>query len=188
MDSFNQINNLRSFKKINVVGTSGSGKSTLSKKIADKLGAKYIGLDELHWLPNWQGRTDEDLFELLRKQIQCEAWVVDGNYNRTTPIKWKDVEVIVLVDLPFWLTLYQAITRAIKRAISGEELWPGTGNVETFSRSFLSRDSIILWTIKTYKKVKRRYEEVMVDPQYRHIKIIRLCSREECQKFLDGLS
>lgn len=101
MDSINQIDNVKNFKKINVVGTSGSGKSTLSKEIADKLEAKYISLDKLHWLPNWQTRRDEDFFELLEKQLNCEAWVVDGNYNRTVPIKWKGVEVVVWVDLPF---------------------------------------------------------------------------------------
>ncbi|HGM6936289.1 TPA: adenylate kinase, partial [Serratia marcescens] len=37
------------------------------------------------------------------------------------------------------------------------ELWPGTGNRESFRRSFFSRESIVLWTIRTYSKNRRKY-------------------------------
>jgi adenylate kinase family enzyme len=181
MNSYNQI------KKFNVVGTSGSGKSTLSKKIAAKIGGRYIGLDELHWGPNWTSRPDEELFSKLENALDCETWVVDGNYHRTAPIKWKEVEAVVWVDLPFWLTVYQALMRAIKRTASGKEIWPGTGNVESFSRTFLSRESVLLWTITSYKRVKKRYLELIEDPAYNHIKFIRLRSRKEVRNFLHTL-
>ena len=173
--------------KINVVGTSGSGKSTLSKRIAEKIGGRYVGLDEIYWGPNWTERGDEELFTKLEDSLRCDAWVVDGNYHRTAPIKWKDVEAVVWVDLPFWLTIYQAFTRALKRTLSGNEIWPGTGNVESFSRTFLSKDSVLLWTITSYKNIKKRYLEIMKDPRYAHIKFVRLRSRKEINKFVRNL-
>lgn len=184
MNSFDQIKN---FKKFNVVGTSGSGKSTLSKKLAQKINGRYIGLDELNWLPNWQSCNDEELFKKLKEELNCDAWVVDGNYNRTAEIKWKEVEAIVWIDLPFWLTFYQAVTRALKRTLSGKELWPGTGNVETFSRTFLSRDSILLWTISSYRRVKKRYLKLMENPIKDDVKFYRLRSRREVKAFIESI-
>jgi hypothetical protein len=74
--------------------------------------------------------------------------VLDGNYNRSRPVKWRDVDLVVWVDYSFARTLRQAVWRAISRASRGQELWPGTGNCESFRRAFFSRDSIILWTSK----------------------------------------
>ena len=40
--------------RLAVIGTSCSGKSTLAKKVANKLGIRYIEQDKLFWLPHWQ--------------------------------------------------------------------------------------------------------------------------------------
>ena len=47
--------------------------------------------------------------------------------------------------------------RVPTRAASKRELWPGTGNRESFRRSFFSRESIVLWTVRTYAKNRRKY-------------------------------
>lgn len=172
------------FKRINIVGTSGSGKSTLGKKIAEIIQAPYVGFDELFWLPNWQEKPDEQFFPDLEKALQGDSWVLDGNYNRTKSIKWKNVQAVVWIDLPFWLNLKQAITRAIKRAWSKEEIWPGTGNYETFKKSFFSKDSIILWTITSYKGIVERYEKEMNSKENAHITFIRLKNYKDIEIFL----
>ena len=76
----------------------------------------------------------------------------------------------------------------IKRSITGEELWIGTGNRKTLKKSFFSKDSIILWTIKTHKKVRFKYESFMNDKDYSRIKFIRLRSPSESEKFLKQIS
>ncbi len=148
--------------------------------------AKYVGLDELHWLPDWKGRTDEELFPLLKEELSCDSWVLDGNYKRTEKIKWSEVDLVVWVDLPFWRTFKQVLWRSIKRAISGKVLWPGTGNIETFRRTFLTKDSIIWWMITTYSKNKRVYEEEMRNAHKRPFPFIRLTSPEEVKSFIDS--
>lgn len=182
MESFNEI------KKINIVGTSGSGKSTLGKILAKEMDAKFVGLDELHWLPNWKGRSDEELFRLLEKELDCEKWVLDGNYQRTAFIKWADVDLVIWLDLPRWLNFYQAISRAIKRILSAQEIWPGTGNRETFWRTFFSKDSILLWTLRSYSNNKRRYHSIMKDPHYSHLRFMRICTRKELNEFIAHFS
>lgn len=172
--------------RINVIGTSGSGKTTFSKCLAQKLGCPYVEMDKVFWGPNWHWPTDEEFFENLKCAISGDRWVLDGNYTRSVPIKWERVEMVIWLDYSFSLTLYRAVSRAFRRALSGEEIWEGTGNRESFRKSFFSKDSIILWTIKTHGPVRRKYEAYLVDPKFKHIKFIRLRSRQEASRFLDG--
>jgi adenylate kinase family enzyme len=172
--------------KINVVGTSGSGKSTLSRLLSHTLSLPYIELDRLFWLPNW-GQTPDDEFNskissaLQTASSQAGGWVLDGNYNRTKPVKWAEVDVVVWVDYGLLRTLYQAVLRAIARLWSGRELWPGTGNKEVWTETFFSKRSILWWTVSTYWSNKRRYEADMKDERYRHIRFVRLKSPSEVE-------
>ncbi|WP_437888548.1 AAA family ATPase [Phytobacter sp. V91] len=174
--------------KINVIGTSGSGKSTLSRRLAAQLNVPYIEMDSLYWLPDWQGRSDEAMNSLLVAALEKPGWVLDGNYNRTRDLKWRDVEVIVWVDYGFWRTLRQAVMRAARRAWKKEELWAGTGNRESFRRSFFSRESIIIWTLKTWRNNRRRYAADMANPRYQHLRFVRITGPQQADTFLASLT
>lgn len=175
--------------RINVVGTSGSGKSTLARRLASELQVPYIEMDRLYWRPDWQGTPDDELFPRLEATLAAsEDWVLDGNYNRSRPVKWRNVEMIVWVDYGFWRTLRQALGRAFSRAWTKQELWPGTGNRESFRQSFFSRDSIILWTLKTWHKNRQRYLADMNNPQFAELTFVRLRNQAETETLIAKLS
>ncbi|QEM82418.1 AAA family ATPase [Halomonas binhaiensis] len=175
--------------KINVVGTSGSGKTTLARRLAQALSLPHIEMDVLHWLPDWQEKPDEQFFAELASMLEASpGWVLDGNYDRSRPIKWREIDLVVWVDYGFWQTLFQVVSRAIKRAWSKQELWPGTGNRESFRQSFFSRDSIILWSIKTWRSNRARYLSAMHDEQYRHIRFVQLRSHSEAEAFIRSMA
>lgn len=173
-------------KKIIVVGVTGSGKSTLAKKLSEKLNIPYIQLDLLFWKANWQESSDEEFFQKISNVVNQDTWIIDGNYNRTNHLTWKDADTIIWINLPFWLTLYQNVTRSFKRAITQEELWAGTGNRESFRKMF-SKESIVLWLLKTFVQQNNRYELRLNNPNYSHIKFYRLKSRREIAQFLNQL-
>lgn len=175
--------------KVNVIGTSGSGKSTLARGISQKLNIPYIELDALFWRADWQGTPDEQFFARLEEKMAAsDSWVIDGNYKRTQPVKWRNIDLIVWVDYSFGRTLFQAVKRAATRAWGGQEIWPGTGNYETFRKSFFSRESIILWTLKTYRKNRRQYEALLRDPAWQHVRFVRLRSPQQTEVFLSDLT
>lgn len=180
-------NILSGVKRINVVGTTGSGKSTFSRKLSEILSIPYVQIDQVYWGPDWYEPTDDEFFPKLKESLNQEHWVLDGNYGRTTPIKWKNAQAVIWLDYPFRVVFYRAVKRAITRAISKEELWPGTGNKESFRRSFFSSDSILAWTIRTYRDNRTRYFAAMQDTQFSHIKFIRLASSEEARMFLEAI-
>ncbi|MGF1694371.1 AAA family ATPase [Vibrio lamellibrachiae] len=174
-------------KRINVIGTSGSGKSTFSRSLARELNYPHLEMDAMFWKPNWQESSDDEFFTKLSESLDGDYWVLDGNYNRTAEIKWSKVDTIIWVDYSFSRTVYQAMKRALIRSLTKQELWSKTGNVESFRKSFLSKDSVILWTLKTYKKNRFRYTKLLKDPKYRHIEFVRVTSPKEASKFITKL-
>lgn len=172
--------------RINVIGTSGSGKCTLSKRIARKLDIPYVEMDRIFWGPNWTEPSDEEFLPRLEAAIDQPDWVLDGNYSRSNQIKWRNVQMIVWVDFSFARTLYQAVTRAICRLIDRKELWPETGNRESL-RMLLSRDSIVLWTLKCFYRNRCRYAELMKDERYSHVRFVRIRSPKEMDRFVAEL-
>jgi adenylate kinase family enzyme len=172
--------------RINVIGTSGSGKTTFGRQLAEVLDLPFLEMDALFWGPDWSFPEDPELFARLSAALEGEDWVLDGNYTRTREIKWARVDAVVWLDYSFPRTLFQAVSRALSRAFSGEELWPGTGNRETFQKLF-SRDSIVLWTIRTYGKNRRRIPRWMNSEEHREITFHRLRSPREAESFLERL-
>ncbi|WP_461534869.1 shikimate kinase [Spongorhabdus nitratireducens] len=172
--------------RINVIGTSGSGKSTLSKRLASQLDIPYIEMDQLFWGPNWQMPRDEAFYSRLELALDQDYWVLDGNYTRTTPIKWSQTQLVIWVDYSFTRTLLQALKRATVRIATRKELWPNTGNRETLRKLF-SKDSIIWWTVSNFRKNRRKYVTMMYDSRYAHIRFVRLRSPADAERLLSDL-
>jgi adenylate kinase family enzyme len=173
--------------RVNVVGCSGSGKSTLSRRLSERLNHHYIEMDALFWKKGWTESHDEEFFARLEKALNREKWVLDGNYDRTVHIKWNKITAVIWVDYSFARTLAQAVRRALSRAWTGAEIWPDTGNRESLVRAFLTKDSVLLWTVRSHKSIRKRYQERMADPKFRHINFVRLRSRAETRAFLNSL-
>ncbi|MEG0343396.1 MAG: adenylate kinase [Acinetobacter sp.] len=180
-------------KRINVVGTSASGKTTFSRKLAERLNLTHIELDNLLWLDDWQETPDFEFFQKIEQAIAFadmdptkQGYVIDGNYSRTTHLTWKASDTVIWLDLPFYLNLFQSLHRAFGRALSQKPFWENSNNTESFSRMF-TRDSIVLWMIKTYKKNRKKYIDKMNDPQFAHVQFIHITTRKQMRQFLENL-
>ena len=173
--------------RINVVGTSGSGKSTFAKSLAEILAIPYFEMDAIFWEPDWTFPEDNELFSKLSAALEGESWVLDGNYTRTLPIKWENVDTVIWLDFNFPRTLFQASIRAFTRVVAKEELWPGIGNRETLRKLF-SRESILLWIIKTHGRNRKKFTGYMESPDFSPIKFIRLRSPQEAENYLNKIA
>ena len=181
---FEQVKRCR---RINVIGTSGSGKSTFSRQLAEVLELPHYEMDALFWKPNWVGATDEELFDSVRQVTGGESWILDGNYTRTTPVKWSRVELVIWLDMSFARTFYRVTRRVLQRSFSQEEIWPGTGNKESLSKAFFTKDSIIWWMLTTYRRNRKKYLNTMYAPEFEDIRFVRLRTPREVEGFLDGM-
>lgn len=175
-------------QRINVIGTTGSGKSTFARQLATKLGCSCVHMDELFWLPQWVESSDDVFLPKVAQAVSGPRWVLDGNYNRTNAIKWQNADTLIWLDYSFARTFWQLFRRTLHRAITQQELWPGTGNRESFRRSFLSRDSIFLWLFKNYKHNRTRYAQLQQTMEAsQQIRFIRLRSPAQARRLLASL-
>lgn len=140
-------------RRIVVIGTSCSGKTTLARALAERLNLAHIELDALHWGPNWTPR--EDFPDRLAGAIAQERWVADGNYQATRELLWNRADLIIWLDYDMGVVLRRALRRTITRAWHRSPLW--AGNRESFRMSFLSRESILLYVLTTWRKRRQAY-------------------------------
>jgi len=173
-------------RRINVVGTTGSGKTTVARAIADRLGIKHIELDALFWKPNWGQTPDDEFLPAVEEATRGERWVLDGNYSRTRPIVWPRADTIVWLDYSFPRVFARLLWRTIRRSITKEELWIGCR--ERLRISFFSRESILIWCLKTYWQRRRNYPEILSRPEHRHLRLIHLHGPRETRDWLRRLA
>ena len=171
--------------RVIVVGASCSGKSTFARGLAERLGSAYVELDSLYWLPGWVERERSDFLALVDDKTAGTQWVTDGNYSKARDILWPRATAIIWLDYPFSLVLWRSLKRTCQRAFTREEIC--NGNVESWRKSFFSRESIILWVINTHKRLQQRYTALFSDGSYPNATRIRLKRPGDAKAFLEQI-
>lgn len=100
-------------KKIMIIGCCGSGKTTLAKKLSNKLNLPLIHLDKLNWRDNWQNISKEEFDDLLWAEVVKPTWIIDGNYERTIPLRLKYCDTVIYMDYSRISCLYGVIKRVV---------------------------------------------------------------------------
>lgn len=171
--------------RINIVGTTGSGKSISAKLLAERLGLRCIEIDSLFWKPDWGQTPDDEFLPAVDEATRGDQWVLDGNYSRTRSIVWPRVDTVVWLDYSFPCVFWQLLRRTIRRSLTREVLWNGCR--ERFRVSFLSKDSILIWCIKTYWRRRRNYPQLFKRPEHQHIRILRFRTPRAFRQWLRSL-
>jgi len=176
--------------RIAVIGTSGAGKTTFSSRLAYALSSPHIELDAINWGANWRDLNshEPETFRLrVREAVAADRWICDGNYSVVRDLVLERAEGVVWLDPPKGRVMRQVIARSWRRALEGDELWPGTGNRETFSR-WLSKDHPIRWAYDTYEGRRTRYQQMMEDPALRHLRKWRIKTRAAADALIAELA
>jgi len=162
---------ISSESKIVVIGTSGCGKSTLANSISKKLMIKDIELDSLFWKKNWQQSETEEFRNRIENCISNKSgYVIHGNYNKVRDLTWGKSNILIWLDYSRSIVMYRVIKRTFKRILTKEKLW--NDNIETLRSSLFAKDSIILWSWKTYRLRRSQYKNLNTHNTYGIEKII----------------
>lgn len=144
-------------KRILIVGTSGCGKTTLAVNLSHILNIPNYDLDDYYWLKGWQIKDRESFEAELLEITNKDQWIISG--NSSNHILWTRADTIIWLDYSLIRCLYQGLKRSFKRILKNIPCC--AGNYETFSRLF-SKNSIIVWILKTHNKRKENYNKLFI--------------------------
>ena len=169
-------------QRIVVVGPTCSGKTSMARELGRRLELPHTELDALHWDPNWTEAPDEVFRERAARAVAGESWIVDGNYGAVRDLVWGRAELVVWLDYSLPLVLWRLSRRTLGRLVRRETLW--NGNRESWQTHFLTRDSLFLWLLKSYKSVRQRMLRLRAQPEYAHLEFVRLRSPRAAREWL----
>jgi len=172
-------------RRIVIVGTTGTGKTTFAGHLAGRLGVPHVELDALHWEPNWTPADLARFRERVTRAVSDNAWVVDGNYHVVRDLVWPRADTLVWLDYRLPLILWRLVRRTTRRVFTREELW--NGNRERFLTQVASRDSILLWALRTYRRRRRNTPLLLAQTEHAHLRVVRFSAPRAADEWLAGL-
>lgn len=110
-------------RRVLIDGMMGSGKSTFARALGARTGLPVIHLDLHYWKPRWVRPTDDEWRERQRILLAGEAWIIDGNYNETLPLRLERADTVIYLDTPWWLCASRAFARGLR--VPGGEMPEG---------------------------------------------------------------
>jgi adenylate kinase family enzyme len=175
-------------RRVSVVGSTGTGKTTFGRELAALMGVPFVELDALNWGPRWTMVDAERFQALARDAIAGDAWVVDGNYGGrgVRDLVWAKADTIIWLDYSLAVIFPRLFRRTLARLRDPKELWPGTGNRESFRGAFLSRGSLFWWALKTHRPRRRGYTRLLALPQYASAEKVRFREPSAAERWLDA--
>ena len=167
-------------KKVIVIGGNGSGKSTFSKQLATITNLPLVHLDRLLWYGNWQTREREEFDALLQQELTKDAWIIDGNYNRTIPLRLSYCDTVFYFDFSTLRCLWGVTWRVLTNLGCVRDDMGGNCR-ERFSLSFYKS---ILGFNKAHRK---RYYALLEETEKNGKTVVIFRNRRQVKKYLNTI-
>jgi adenylate kinase family enzyme len=171
--------------RVLVVGTSCAGKSTFARRLSALTGQPYVELDELFWGPEWTPKPKDEFVSRVQRIASQGSWIVEGNYGAVREILWPRATTVVWLNYPLPTVFLRGLRRTVRRCVTGEELWHG--NRESARRSFLSKESILVWILSTHRRRNRLFAALRQDDVYPQLHWLEFRRAGDAERYLREL-
>lgn len=98
-------------RRVIIIGSPGAGKSTFSQKLSDVTGLPLYHLDLLYHRADHTIVSRSEFDQQLAQILEQNAWILDGNYQRTMEWRMEACDTVFLLDYPTELCLAGAKSR-----------------------------------------------------------------------------
>jgi adenylate kinase family enzyme len=169
--------------RILVYGVTGSGKTTLARQISERTGLPWHPVDDLTWQPGWVAVPDHEQRRRIAVICAWERWGLDTAYGKWLDLPLERAQLVVGLDYSRWLSLQRLIRRTAVRTIGRRPVC--NGNVESL-RSAFSRDWIVYWHFRSFKRKRQRMRRWAASPAAPATVLFR--SPRQTRQWLDTLS
>lgn len=169
-----------------IVGTSGAGKSTFAKALAEAAQCPWVELDALYWGPGWMPVPHESFENAVRQATVGDRWVVEGNYSAVRNVLWPRATHLVWLNHGRWTVFSRLLWRTVSRGATRTRL--SHGNRESLRMAFFSRDSVLLWSLSTFRKNQIRFASLRRDARYAHLEWTEITRPSDARAVIERLA
>ena len=166
-------------ERVLIIGCGGSGKSTLARAMGEKTGLPVVHLDQIFWSPgNWQHLEKPEFDRLLAMELEKERWILDGNFNRTLPMRLEKCDTVIWLDFSRFTCIMGWLKRVItNRGTTRPDMGPGCN--EWLDPEFFR------WIWSFNKNNRSRYREMLSACPDKHVLVFK--NRRQVAKYLKSL-
>jgi adenylate kinase family enzyme len=166
-------------RKIAIIGPAAAGKSTLAQRLSELLGIPVYHLDALYWRPGWTPTPAAEWEETLRRIVDSDGWIVDGNFTATMIDRLNAADTILYLDLPPLVSTFAAIRRRLTHR------WNPAPGVQIGSRPMFNAQ-LFRW-IWSFRHDHRPAFLAMLAEQPPSKRVVILRTRRQVRRFVAGL-
>ncbi len=166
-------------ERIIIIGCGGAGKSTLARRLGEKLGLPVVHLDKLWWREGWTHIAQEEFDAALLAEVQKDCWIIDGNYNRSMPMRLQYCDTIIYLDF----SRIACLTGVCKRILTSYgTVRPdmGEGCCERIDFEFLK------WVWNFNARHREKYYKMLNETE--NVETIVLKNRRAVKKFWENIA
>lgn len=186
---------LRAVRRVRIVGVSGSGKTRLAGRVAAILGVPHLELDAVFWDAGWTYRDLDEALRTVRAFVEASdesdgGWVADGNWSSRMqglldPGTPGGADVLVWLDHPRPLVMWQVVRRTVSRGLRRTELWHGNRESPGSWLRLDPEENVVRWAWVQHPVLRARMTAVLdADPG---APVIRLAGRRAVARWLRAL-
>jgi adenylate kinase family enzyme len=175
-------------RRIVVWGATGSGKTTFSRRLGELLGLGVVELDSIRHARGWDSVGFDEVRATLTQHLDelSDGWVTDGSYSSIMDVYLSRCDTIVWLHLPWRVSFLRLLRRTVPRALTRKRLYTPSGPRESLALTFLSRRSILWWSISHHRAHVRTVRErfAALPPQ---VRVYELTSAKEVEAFVRAI-
>ena len=165
-------------ERILIIGCGGAGKSTLARQLGEKTGLPVVHLDKLFWHPGWVESTKDEIDAKILDELGKPRWIMDGNYNRTLPLRLRNCDTVIYLDFSRFACL-MGVAKRVLTTYGTVRSDMAEGCPERFDLDFLK------WVWNFNKTKREKYYRLLNEAE--GIEKIVLKNRRMVKRFLRSL-
>lgn len=165
-------------ERIVIVGCGGSGKSLLARQLAANLDLPLTHLDAVYYDQDWNPLPQEEFAARQEKLVTEPAWIIEGNYAGTLPIRLAAADTVIFLDLPA-LTCLWGILQRRWRYRGGQH--HDVGVYDRIRWSFL----VYIWR---YRRTMAPRVRKLINQHTISAKVITVTSRRQARRLINQLT
>jgi adenylate kinase family enzyme len=148
-------------RRIHIFGATGSGKTTLADRLGEALGVDVLHLDNIRHESGFDSVSWDEMRAKMEPFVTShpDGWIAEGNYSRVRDVTLSRADTLISLDVPWRTSFWRLLKRTAGRVWTQEPLYNPKGPRETWRLSFMSRHSILWWSITNHRRRKRTTAE-----------------------------